>query len=262
MFKSLFLPLFVSSFCFAEVVLEVDQVKRVPYRDVAPVNDADNTEAKDGLYSAYHALVSKKNNRLDDEPALLRLAVTLASLPEMVAAENLLSDYAKTWAKKRSDFAGPNCFHTSMAAIFKNWSNHRYMSPDEFKCHLENSFEEVDEPSKWGDLVAFFGSNEYPIHGFTYLGKSRKSGEKIVFTKNGYGVSEYLFMSYDAVHSIYDSFGIDRIAYYRPKNVALDPSTDGTSACAKMWTSSAKRPQAGEIRDAIRESIELRIRRQ
>lgn len=256
--RAILLFLFSTSFVFADVILDVEVAKKVPFRDVSPMATPETEDY--GLHPTFDAAVSKNDNRLDDEPALTRLSIPLTTLPAVIPAEAMLSEYAKTWAKKRSNHAGPNCFHTSIASIFKNWKNHRYMNPSEFKCHLTNSFEEIEEPSQWGDLIGFFGADDYPIHGFTYLGKTRKNGEGIVFTKNGYGVSEYLFMTYKSVHAIYESFGIERIAYYRPVREAVDPSTDAKSPCAKIWSNSSKLPSALEIKDAVRESMERKAR--
>jgi len=68
-------------------------------------------------------------------------------------------------------------------------------------------------------------------------------------------------MSYRSVHSIYKSFGIGRIAYYRPTRAALDPTEDESSACARVYSGASKIPLKGEIRDAILESaLRSRIR--
>jgi hypothetical protein len=183
----------------------------------------------------YEASVNTRTNDLSIEPAFPRLDISLASLPEVTLAEQLLSPYAQKWAKKMSSSSGPNCYHTSMASIFLNWKKHRYMSPSEFRCHVLTSFEEIAKPEKWGDLISFWSSNTTPVHGFTFLGPDRIRPEKnMVFTKNGYAQSRFVFMTYDDVLSVYKS-GTKLVRYYRPKAIALDPSEDPNSPCKKAY---------------------------
>ena len=118
-----------------------------------------------------------------------------------------------------------------MASIFLGWTKHRYMGPKEYSCHLKTHFTQLEKPEKWGDMIAFDSSSNSPIHGLTYLGPDRLDPNKIiVFTKNGYAQSKYLFMTLDDVKAIYSP---KYVRYYRPnKDVVVDPAEDPKAPCA------------------------------
>ena len=184
------------------------------------------------------ATIQTKENDFSEEPLFPRLGIVLESLKEIVGAEDLLSAYAKKWAYKYSQFNGPNCYHTSISAIFLNWNKHRYMGPSEFKCHLKTYFEEIPKLEKWGDLIGIFTKSGTPIHGFTYLGPDRKSPKDIiVFTKNGYAQSRYLFMTYSDVYRIYGGPST-QVKLYRPIAMAVDPSDHSGAPCSKSIVNS------------------------
>lgn len=186
--------------------------------------------------STYKAWVGTKDNDLKNEPTLIRLGVQFDTLGESVWAESLLSSFAQTWAKKWSTFQGPNCYHASMASIFGKWDKPRYMRPEELLCHQRTHFESIEKAEKWGDMVSFDDAQGVPIHAFTYLGSDRQDPKRsIVFTKNGYAVSPYLFMTFTDVYAMYQGFTIARIRYYRAKQEAVDPSTDATAPCYREY---------------------------
>ncbi len=180
---------------------------------------------------SYKAFVDTKFNILTDEPALIRLKTPLDQLAELAPAEKMLSPYAQTWAYKQSSKNGPNCWHTSMASLFLGWTKHRYMGPNEYSCHLKTHFTPIEKLEKWGDMIAFDSSSHSPVHGLTYLGPDKADPKRtIVFTKNGYAQSKYLFMTLDDVKDIYSPKYVN---YYRPnKDVVIDPSEDPNAPCA------------------------------
>ncbi len=209
--------------------------------------------------SSYSVWVGTKLNDLKIEPAMVRLAIPFETLPVSVWAEQLLSAYALKWAKKWSQFDGPNCYHTSMASIFSDFTDARYMGPQELLCHQRTYFDSIEKLELWGDMVSFDDYYGVPIHAFTYLGADRKDpSKKLVFTKNGYRVSPYLYMSYDEVYRIYESYGIAKVRYYRPKAEAnaLDPKKHTDSPCYSFF-SGGSWAQDPKIGDAL---LEYRMR--
>jgi hypothetical protein len=153
----------------------------------------------------------------------------------VVPAEQLLSPYAGKWAYKLAENDGPNCWHTSIASIFPGWDKHRYMDPNEFACHIKNSFVPLQPKSmnelEFGDLIRLSTSGS-EIHGFTFLGLDRKHPEEaIVFTKNGYARSRFLFMTLTTVREIYSNM---EISFYRPSRTPTDPSTHANTECRSI----------------------------
>jgi len=160
----------------------------------------------------------------------LALGIDPKKLPKTVPAEQLLSEYAQKWAYKISEGPGANCWHTSISSINHNWIKPRRMLPPEFLCHLNTSFQHIDAPAQWGDLVRLsMGGSE--VHGFTFLGLDRAdSSRQIVFTKNGYAQGYFLFSDVQTVRNIY--FGCDA-TYFRRTKVAIDPIQDPSAPCAR-----------------------------
>lgn len=179
------------------------------------------------------ATVNVDENHFVDEPVLNFLAFDLRLTQKSLPAEKLLSPYAERWAHQMSKYDGPNCFHSSVASIFPAWKKHRYMGPREFKCHIDESFEEIQTPAKWGDLIRFRNQKGQDIHGFTFLGVDKDNPEEwITFTKNGYAQSYYLFMRYLDVLDVY-SRHTDSVTFYRAKKKAVDPYEHKESSCNK-----------------------------
>lgn len=185
----------------------------------------------------YKATVAHGETSLSPEPLWQLLKISLADLPEVIPAEDLLSPYARRWAYQSSEFDGPNCWHTSIASIFPGWQRPRYMAPEEFECHLKTSFEKITEPSQWGDLIRVHLGDE-EVHGFTYLGVQRGDpGKQIVFTKNGYAQGYYLFMDLETV--LTQVYPGNDVEFYREKNVAIDPAEHSDAPCAGFKASGA-----------------------
>jgi len=201
------------------------------------------------VQSSFLVDVDTHFNSLNQEPIILRLGINLAQLAHSVAAETLLSSYAQKWATRESANDGPNCYHTSMASIFKEWKKHRYMSTEEFNCHLNTSFKEIKNPEQWGDLVRF-GNRDYPTHGFTYLGTDRRTGKQIVLTKNGYAQSYYLFMDYDDVMTIYHPTDV---SYHRAFEQAIDPANEKSAPCYPQYIETSQAINLKDIADAVLE---------
>lgn len=185
--------------------------------------------------SSYKATVNADTEALADQSIFKRLSTNKSLFHGTHPAEQLLSSYARKWAYKMSDSNGPNCWHTSIASIFPNWEKHRYMDPNEFACHLKNSFIQLQPKNlnelEFGDLIRLAnGSSE--VHGFTFLGMDRKKPtEAIVFTKNGYARGRYLFMTLTTVREIYSN---TEISFFRPTRTPDDPSTHTNSECRSL----------------------------
>lgn len=181
---------------------------------------------------SYRAVVNADSEKLDTQSIFARLHTNKSVLHGMLPAEKLLSTYAQKWAYKSSDFAGPNCWHTSVASIFPGWEKHRYMDPTEFACHIKNSFVELHPQSmselEFGDLIRLANGNQ-EVHGFTFLGLDRKQpSDVIVFTKNGYAQNRYVFMTLETVRGIYSG---TEISFFRPTRTPLDPATNSNTEC-------------------------------
>lgn len=189
----------------------------------------------------YRAVVDARHNDLLKQRLIVDfLKIDIASLGEHIEAPSLLSDFGKRWAYQSSGDDGPNCWHSSIASISKGWVKARYMSPEEFTCHLENSFEEIATPSQWGDLIRIALKNE-EVHGFTFLGVDRKNREKkIVFSKNGYRQSAYQIEDYDAVSDGYGGSS-ETLKFYRRVREVLDPTEDSSAPCARLLSNNVSR---------------------
>jgi len=191
-----------------------------------------------GNTSSYQAWVYTQKNDLKNEPAMVRLAVPFETIAPSVWAEALLSVYAQKWAKKWSTFNGPNCYHTSVASIFADWTEARYMGPQELLCHQRTYFDPIEKPEMWGDMISLDDASGVPIHAFTFLGADRAHPEKqIVFTKNGYRVSPFLYMTFEDVKAVYSSYGVSAEKYYRPKAdaKAIDPKGHPEAPCYSYY---------------------------
>ena len=104
------------------------------------------------------------------------LAINPNLLATIVPAEQLLSLYAQKYIYTASNIVGPNCLDTSMAVIFPNWNNSRFMDTPEFVCHLKKSFKSIIKPEEIGDLIVLSNDGQGIQHAFTYLGFYRISG--------------------------------------------------------------------------------------
>jgi len=187
-------------------------------------NDSSNREL-----NTYKVTVNADTNRLGEEPVIEGLGILAKDLKGVIPAEQLLSPYAKKWAYQLSEGHGPNCWHTSISSIFLGWAQPRRMPPKEFHCHVENSFEQIDRPSQWGDLIRL-SAGQMEVHGFTYLGvDSSDPTRAIVFTKNGRYQSKFLFMDLATVRD-YVYPGND-VTFYRKVRPAIDPKEDSSAPC-------------------------------
>lgn len=217
------------------------------------------SEYYNGNGGSYQAWVYTQQNDLKAEPAMVRLGVPFETIAASVWAEALLSVYAQKWAKKWSTFDGPNCYHTSMASIFTEWTAARYMGPQELLCHQRTYFDPIEKLEQWGDMVSLDDAAGVPIHAFTYLGADRAHPEKkIVFTKNGYRVSPFLYMTYDDVYAAYSAYGIASAKFYRPKKdaKAIDPKDHPDAPCYNYFAAGQWAKPAGPG-DAL---LEYRLR--
>jgi len=177
----------------------------------------------------YRVTVNADTNRLTEEPVIESLGIAAKDLKGVLPAEQLLSPYARQWAYKMSSGYGANCWHTSMSSIFLGWSQPRRMPPQEFRCHVEHSFEPIDRPSQWGDLIRL-SSGEEEVHGFTFLGvDSSDPSRQIVFTKNGRYQSKFLFMDLATVRDYV--YGGNEVSFYRKVRAAVDPKEDASAPC-------------------------------
>lgn len=180
------------------------------------------------LYT-YKVTVNADTNRLGEEPVIEGLGIATKDLKGAVPAEQLLSPYARKWAYQMSAGHGPNCWHTSISSLFLGWSQPRRMPPKEFHCHVETSFEPIDRPSQWGDLIRL-SAGPSEVHGFTYLGvDSADPTRAIVFTKNGRYQSRFLFMDLATVRDyVYPG---NEVTFYRKVRTAIDPKEDASAPC-------------------------------
>ena len=171
-------------------------------------------------YTAYYAQIDTRQPDIAQNPLFAKVGVDVAGLPTSVGAEKLLAPLMANWAYRFSGGSGPNCAFAAFAAIFSEFTSPRPMGAQEMQESVAKFLVPIEKPEKWGDLIRFFINGDF--HLFVYLGNDRARPEKqIVFTKNGFGASRYLFMDYDEVHSIYqNNFGIQKVAYYRRKDVA------------------------------------------
>lgn len=106
--------------------------------------------------------------------------------------EATTSEFLHTWAYKRSNQDGPNCFQSALATVDDNWKEPRFVSGKDFLSELDRSFFEISEPRKFGDIAVLF-EGSIPQHAASFVGKDKK-GQNIVFTKNGRRDGYYLFM--------------------------------------------------------------------
>ncbi len=229
----LFSWLFVSQLSWGLVVVDTS---KMPFdnNDLPPkLRAAVLARAQWREMHSYKVVVDAEKNKLEQEPVIEALGYV--NLKGKIAAENLLSPYAQKWAYQMSPGYGPNCWHTSMASIFLGWAQGRRMPPKEFTCHLKESFEQIDRPSQWGDLIRLSSANE-EVHGFTYLGVDSQDPKlSIVFTKNGRMQSRFLFMDLATVEeSVYPG---NEITFFRRVRAAADPKEDKSAPCyAEMLT--------------------------
>ncbi len=202
------------------------------------------------------AFVNTQTNDLGSEPLLELLGIDFKNWPNLVPAEKMLSEFSHRWAYKESKKAGPNCFHSAVASISKNWIEPRYMDPAEFACHLKQAFEVVVEPNAWGDLILIRNEDGLDQHAFTYLGKDEQNeGQSIVFTKNGYKSGVYLYSTQSSILELYKAYG-SRVSFYRKIREITDPSKDPSSECYKTYVpwekaSSARVLKLGGPPDAV-----------
>lgn len=200
------------------------------------------------VWRTYRVKVDTTDQDLWQEEIFARLNLDPSSLADEVPAEQLLSPFARTWAYRDSGTSGPNCWHTSMASIFLGWTDARYMSPGEYACHIRESFTELTDVElddlQFGDMIRLSDGGE--VHGFTYLGTDSADARRhLVFTKNGYARSRYVFMEIATVRDVIYS-GND-VTYHRPHRVPADPSTDVTSECYDAFRRGTFEPEANPM---------------
>jgi len=242
------------------------KLNRASFTQLSSTNQEKLTESLTQYYTgnsnaSYATWVYTQQNDLKSEPAMIRLGVGFDTLAPSVWSEKLLSTYAQKWAKKWSTFDGPNCYHTSVASIMQEWDTARYMGPQELLCHQRTYFDPIEKLEQWGDMISLDDSNGVPVHAFTYLGIDHaEPSRKIVFTKNGYRVSPFLYMSYDEVYRVYESYGVKSVRYFRPKTGVTipDPKTHTDSPCRSYFDSA----QWSKPRDAGDALLEYRLRTQ
>jgi hypothetical protein len=181
----------------------------------------------------YQAWVDADANPLGENPFFRHAGVAVSSLTGEVPAERLLADYARQWAYKMSTHNGPNCWHTAVASTNRHWLRHRYMNHQEFSCHLRLSYRQITptvDGLEFGDVISLVDAGGLPVHAFVYLGPdSSDSSRHIVFTKNGYMRSGFLFQDYKTVVDyIYPG---NLVRYYRYARSAVDPSDSERGDC-------------------------------
>jgi hypothetical protein len=166
-------------------------------------------------YTAYRANIDTRQPDIAQSRLFAKIGVDVAKLPKMVGAEKLLSPLMAKWAYHLSDSDGPNCAFTAFASIFSEFTGLRYMDRAEMDNRVASLLTPIAQPDQWGDVIRFYTANDF--HLFTFLGYDKNNpSKKIVFTKNGYGQSRFVFMDYDEVYSIYNGlFGVQAVRYYR-----------------------------------------------
>lgn len=193
-----------------------------------------HTEA---FLQTYRSFVDTAVNRLSTVGFFDHLGIQSESLTGSIGAERLLSDYARQWAYRTSQFNGPNCWHSSIASTNKQWKKHRYMNPYEFLCQLRRGYRQLNlasEKAEYGDVISLVDYAGSPVHALVFLGPdSRVAGRNIVFTKNGYMRGSYLFQDYNTVvNYIYPG---TRAIFYRASNAAFDPSEHSGTGCDQEY---------------------------
>ncbi len=179
---------------------------------------------------------------------------TLTGLPQNIAAEKLLSPYAESTAYSYSNFSGPNCWHTSIASLFKEWIERRHMSGDEFSCVLRTYFVEVKSPH-FGDVIRFRDENGGEVHGATFIGIDSTTEEAVVYTKNGYAKSEpWGFMSLADVKKVYPE--ATSVRFFSPTREAIEPR-DTDNPCNNEYRSSRHDQEVIETDEARQEKNNL-----
>lgn len=149
---------------------------------------------------------------------------SLKNLPAIVEAERLLTSYAERVAHTFSDRDGPNCWHTSVASLFQDYTRSRYMDSGEFSCHVKTFFSETNSPT-YGDMIRFVDQYGNEVHGATVIGMDKLTDEMVVFTKNGYSKSEpWTFMTLADLKKVYPE--ATSVKFYAPQRKAIEPVSE------------------------------------
>lgn len=182
-------------------------------------------------YSTYNVTVPESELPKLRENFIVR-HLGLSGGTRSVSAGALLSPFARHWLNRPAEKDGPNCFHASLAGIFKNWTTPRFMDEFEHSAHLIRRF----RPLVWngrsglefGDVLVFYTPEQGPVHAAVYIGLA--DGEAVVFQKASYGRhTPYAFMKLaDAISLFNSSEGedISDIQAFRARQAAIDPLTE------------------------------------
>lgn len=166
---------------------------------------------------------------------------SLSGLPEKVSAQKLLSPYAENTAHTYSKFSGPNCWHTAIASLFKEWTERRHMASEEFSCVLRNYFVEVQTPH-FGDVIRFRNVDGEEIHGATFLGVDQETREAVVYTKNGYLKSEpWEFMNLKDLKNVYAE--AKSVRFFTPTRKAIE-ARDVQDLCNSEYRESRREQES------------------
>lgn len=154
--------------------------------------------------------------------------ITGARLPSsgVIPAQDLLAPFARSKALTYPREEIVNCWYTAIASISPDFESARYMTDKELSCHLESSFEQVDEP-RFGDLVRFRDAKGEEVHAATYIGTDAATGKIVVFSKNGPTIeTPFGFTTLDVLRErVYSE--TKTVTFHRPKREVLDPKRPG-----------------------------------
>lgn len=171
------------------------------------------------------------------------LEFTGAALPESgdIPAQELLAPFGQTHALKYTKIEGINCWYTAIASVMKGFTEERFMDSDEFACQLRAGFKATTKP-QFGDVVRFQSASGEEIHGAVYIGVDKKTGEVILFSKNGmHKVTAFGFSTLKTLTTrMYKDTA--KVTYYRPLTAIRDPQSE-SEPCYKEAQESRKQSE-------------------
>jgi len=106
-----------------------------------------------------------------------------------------------------------NCVGSALAAIAVE--TEPFYSGDMTGETYKQYFQVINDDQDWqfGDLITF--DIPYDGHAMVYVGTDEETGQKIVFTKNGFSKSPFLLSSYESVYKVYERAIILKVNHYR-----------------------------------------------
>lgn len=167
-------------------------------------------EQFDNVYPSYGTTVLSGQDLKDQ--MYMQIQHPNINLDSDIDAKELLSPLTSKvlWqmSKKKE-----NCVGSALAAIAVE--TEPFYSDDMTGETYKSYFQLINDDQDWqfGDLITF----EIPLdgHAMVYVGTDEETGQKIVFTKNGFLRSPFQLSSYESVYKVYESFGILKINHYR-----------------------------------------------